>query len=258
MERKLAGVQAGAFLVATDVTGNPGFAAARDGSMAARHQFGRFGVTISGESGNVWQEVKTSATGSPYRLTRVTVDRSFGPNRLSAGLSRLEEKQSVLGGRMSDVLGGGGSTTLFLDTEARRDFGEGWTASLTARRGWTSFAGGKFQTDAYAIDIIKSGVLGSGDTLGFRLAQPLRVEHGGFALMLPTSYDYLTGLATDTMTHMSLTPSGREIDGEVSYGSTLFEGKAWIGANLFYRRDPGHIASLPDDAGAVIRFTLGF
>jgi hypothetical protein len=257
MERRLSGVRPGAFLVATDVTGNPGFSAARDGSMAARHQFGRIGVTLSGETGNVWQEVKTSATGSPYRLTSVAVDRSFGSSRLSVGISRLEEKQSVLGGRMTDVLGGGGSTTLFLDTEVRRDFGEGWTASLTARRGWTSFAGGKFQTDAYSVDVTKSGLFGSGDTLGFRLAQPLRVERGGFALMLPTSYDYTTGTATDSLTRMSLTPSGREIDGELSYGSTLLDGRAWLGANLFYRRDPGHIASLPDDAGAAIRFTLG-
>ena len=46
---------------------------------------------------------------------------------------------------------------------------------LMARRGWTSFGAGKFQTGAYSFDVSKSGVLGSRDTLGLRLAQPLRV-----------------------------------------------------------------------------------
>jgi hypothetical protein len=44
----------------------------------------------------------------------------------------------------------------------------------------------------------------------------------------------------------------------LSYGSALLDGRAWFGGNLFYRRDPGHIANSPDDAGAAIRFTLGF
>ena len=101
---------------------------------------------MSGETGNVWQDVKTSATGSPYRFTSIAADRGFGSNWLSLGVSRLDEKQSLLGGRMSNVLGGGGATTLFLDAEARHDFGSGWTGTLTARRGWTDFDAGKFQT----------------------------------------------------------------------------------------------------------------
>src|SRR6185369_6279494 len=123
MERRLNGTEAGAFLIAKDVAGDPGFAAKRNGSVAFRHQFGATGVTFSGETGEVWQETRTSATGSPYRYTSVAVDRTFGSNRLSAGISRLEEKQTLLGGRMSGVLGGGGANTTFLDLEARRDFG---------------------------------------------------------------------------------------------------------------------------------------
>jgi hypothetical protein len=258
MERRLTGAQAGSFLIASDIAGNPGFSARRDGSVAVRHRFGSIGVTMAGETGNVWQEVKTSATGSPYRFTSVTADRSFGSNWLSLGLSRLDEKQSLLGGRMSNVLGGGGATTLFLDAEARHNLGSGWSTTLTARRGWTDFAAGKFQTGAYAFDLTKNGLLSNRDSLGFRVAQPLRVEHGGFAMLLPTSYDYATGTATDTLSRLSLSPSGREVDAEMSYGSTLLSGNAWLGANLFYRRQPGHIASLPDDKGAAVRFSLSF
>jgi len=258
MERRLAGIKPGAFLVANDITGTPGFLASRGSSMAVRHQFGSTGVTVSGETGSVWQEVQTSATGSPYRLTSIAVDHRFGRNRLQLGLSQLNESHSVLGGRMSEALGGGGANSLFLDAEARHDFGNGWSSTLTARRGWTDFSGGKLETDAYSLDLTKLGVLGGNDSLALRIAQPLRVERGGFAMMLPTSYSYLTQTATDSFTTMSLRPSGREVDGELSYGSTLLDGNAWLGGNIFYRRDPGHIASSPNDLGAAIRFSLGF
>ena len=64
---------------------------------------------------------------------------------------------------MGTALGGGGAKTMFLDLEARREFGRGWSAGLTARRGWTSFAAGNFQTGAYGFDVAKRGVLGDSD-----------------------------------------------------------------------------------------------
>jgi hypothetical protein len=259
LERRLDGAAPDAFLIAHDIAGDPGFTAKRNSSIAVRHQFGSVGLTFSGESGDVWQEVKTSATGSPYRWTSISADRSFGSkNWVSLGMSRLEERQTLLGGRMSNVLGGGGATSLFLDLEARRDFGNGWGADLMARRGWTDFSSGKFQTDAYSFDLTKTGVLGSQDRIGLRFAQPLRIESGGLGMMLPTSYDYTTETAASTYSTMSLTPSGRELDTELSYGSSLLDGNAWIGGNLFYRRQPGHIASASGDVGAAVRFSLGF
>lgn len=258
MERRLSNVPADAFLIARDIGADPGFNSKRSGSVAIRHSFGETGVTVSGESGNVWQQFQTSARQSPYRWTNIALDRGFARSRLSLALSRLGEQQTLLGGRMSDVLGGGGSTSLFLDAEARHDFGGGWSTTLTARRGWTNFAAGKFQTGAYGFDLTKSALFGRGDRLGLRVAQPLRVEQGGFAAWLPTSYDYTSGSATSTLSTMSLRPSGREIDGELSYGSSLLGGHAWFGGNLFYRRQPGHVAAAADDKGAAIRFTLGF
>jgi hypothetical protein len=58
------------------------------------------------------------------------------------------------------------------------------------------------------------------------------------------------------MTTMSLSPTGREVDGELSYGRSWLDGNAWFGGNLFYRRDPGHIANSPNDVGAALRFNL--
>jgi hypothetical protein len=258
MERRLTGAGADAFLIASDVTGTPGFSAKRGSSMAVRHAFGSTGVTLAGETGSVWQDIRTSATGSPYKYSSVALDRSFARNWLSFGLSRLDEKQTLLGGRTSAVLGGGGASTFFIDAEARHDLGRGWIGAIVARYGWTNFQAGKFQTEAYALDLIKAGMFSAGDSFGLRVAQPLRIHEGGFALMLPTSYDYATSAAADTLSRLSLSPSGREIDGELSYGSSLRGGKAWLGGNLFYRRQPGHIASLADDKGAAIRVSLSF
>jgi hypothetical protein len=147
---------------------------------------------------------------------------------------------------------------MFLDVEGRHEFGGGWSAGLTARRGWTSFAAGKFQTSAYGFDLAKSALLSDDDKLGFRLSQPLRVESGGFAMLLPTAYDYATLTATSSLSRFSLTPSGREIDAELSYGSSILDGNGWLGGNLFARRQPGHIADEKTDVGAALRLSLSF
>jgi len=174
------------------------------------------------------------------------------------GMSRLEETQTLLGGRMGAALGGGGASTSFLDVEARHEFGSGWSAGLTARRGWTSFSGGSFQTGAYGMDLTKSDLLQAGDRFGLRIAQPLRIENGGFSMLLPTAYDYGTETASESISRYSLSPSGREVDAELSYGRGLFGNNGWIGGNLFVRRQPGHIASAGNDVGGAVRLSFGF
>jgi len=197
---------------------------------------------------------RSGQLGRNYRLAgrRDCDDRTWA----SLGLSRLEEKQSLLGGRRWVVFGGAGSTSLFLDLEARRDLGSGWSAAMMGRRGWTDFAGGRFQSGAYAFDLAKIGLLDGNDRLGLRLSQPLRIESGGIAMMLPIAYDYATENETSALSRLSFTPSGREIDAELGY-STLW-GKGWLGANLFVRHQPGHIASADADLGAAIRYNLDF
>jgi hypothetical protein len=237
---------------------SPGFVAKRGNSLAVRHQLGDVGVTLSGERGNAWEPLQSRGVVSSYALTSLNFDRAFGRTWLSAGISRLEEERTVLGGWMSQALGGGGAATSFLDLEARRDLGGGVSAALSARRGWTSFSGGAFTSAAYSFDLAKSGVLGGGDRLGLRLSQPLRIESGGIAMMLPTGWSYDTETPTLGLSRMSLAPRGREVDAELAYSSPVFEGSGWLGANLFARRQPGHFAQADADLGGAIRFTLGF
>jgi hypothetical protein len=257
VERQLTEAEPGAFLIARDVSGDPGFQARRGTSMAFRRNLGFAGLTVAAEQGKVWREMKLNAQDAPYRYTSATLDRRFGNNGwASIGLSRLEEHDSLLGGQLGSLYGSSGSSSTFLDLEARRNLGGGWSATAMARRGWTDFASGSFRTGAYSFDLAKLGMFNDRDRIGLRLAQPLRVERGGMSLLLPTGYDYLTQTATSSTEYLSFSPSGREIDAELSYSTGL--GRGWLGANLFARRQPGHVAAADPDLGAAIRYSLGF
>jgi hypothetical protein len=112
---------------------------------------------------------------------------------------------------------------------------------------------GKLSSNAFSFDVVRQG---RASRVGLRIAQPLRVESGRFRLNMPTSYDYATLATGYSLTDLSLSPKGRELDLEANYGRVL--GAGWVDANLFYRRDPGNIAAMSDDVGAAVRFTLGF
>jgi hypothetical protein len=257
IERQLTEAESGAFLIARDISGDPGFETRRGTSMALRRNLGFAGLTVASEQGKVWRNVRTDAAEQSYRWTGITLDSRFGRDSWgSVGLSRLEEDDTLLGGRLGSLYGSTGSSSLFLDLEARRNLGNGWSATVMGRRGWTEFASGKFRTGAYSFDLAKFGLLRDRDRFGLRIAQPLRVEGGGMSLLLPTGYDYQTESATSSREFLSFRPSGREIDAEVSYSTGL--GQGWLGANIFARRQPGHIASADPDMGAAIRYSLGF
>ena len=257
LERQLTNAQSGAFIVARDISSDPGFQTSSGTGLSMRRDLGFAGATVSSEQGKVWQEKRLAGDNAPYRSMSITLDRHFGDDGWgSIGLSRLEEKETLLGGRLGSLYGSGGSSSLFLDMEARRNLGSGWSATIMGRRGWTEFSTGEFTTAAYSFDLAKYGLLRSADRLGFRIAQPLRVESGGMSMLLPTGYDYASGTVTRSVDRLDFTPSGRELDAELSYSTTV--GKGWLGANIFARREPGHVDSADPDLGAAIRYTLGF
>ena len=77
-------------------------------------------------------------------------------------------------------------------------------------------------------------------------------------MMLPTSYDYSTGIATEHAEPLVADPERARNRRRAELWREPADGNAWLGGEPFYRRQPGHIASLPDDKGAAIRFSLGF
>jgi hypothetical protein len=266
LERRLTGDYRDSFLVARDPMSRTGFDGDSAGAVGVRRQFGRTGMTLTAERGEVLQPGFDRPIAQPrYSISSLSFDRRFGRTRLSLGASRLDEQSTVLGARFSPLIGAGGATSWFADAGASVGLGRGWDAYAGYRLAWTAIPGGaglaqggRIASDAWTLDLGKSDALRPGDRFALRLMQPLRVRSGALDLSLPVSYSYDTLNAGYERSFLNLAPSGREIDLEAAYGFALLRGAGHLSANAFARRDPGNVAAMDADLGAAIRFTLGF
>ena len=253
---RLDAADGGVFMAARDES--LGFAARSDGAIAARHQMGPVALTASAESGTVLEARRSPLEeAAGYRSLSLGASGTLGALG-DGGLSwtRLEESETLLGGRLSAALGGGtGATTDFLDARWSRDLGSGWSLGLDARAGFTRFGGGDFRTSAYGAEVMAEGLFGP-DRIGLRVSQPLRIEQGGLALDAATGWDWKTETATMGTRRFSLSPSGRERVAELAYGRAL--GLGWVDANLYRRFEPGHVKDAPADTGVRVGYRLGF
>jgi subtilisin family serine protease len=260
-----------AFLIVGGASGDLGFAETGGTAVAWRRQLGKWGLTATAESGEAWLGTLRMAQGTLDRrretqdLHQVSLaaDRTFGKLDTALGVSMLDEDRTVLGAYFHQALEAGGARTVFLDAQAGWRVAPRWRIGGALRQGWTRAdtsglvaAGSRFVSRAWSFDVERSGVFGPLDSLGLRIAQPLRVESGGLALNLPIAYDYDTLLTTYGVRTLSLTPGGRELDGELAWRGALFGGNG--SASLFYRTDPGNVASLPDDKGIALNWDARF
>ncbi|RJX66696.1 peptidase S8 [Tsuneonella suprasediminis] len=268
---QLQGQEQPAFLIAGNARGDSGFAHSTEVSFAVRHKLGQWGFTASGDSGEAWLgDVRYAANilsrqRERYRTQSLSfgADRRFGAIDTTLALTWQGEERTVLGAYLADAFGGGGARTLFIDAEAGWRFAEGWRLGGGLRQGWTRadrsglvVAGSHMVSRAWSLDLQRDGVFARQDRVGLRLSQPLRVESGGLTLRLPVAYDYNTlGVSYGNRT-LALSPYGREIDGEIAWSGPLWGGSA--SASLFYRKDPGHVATLADDAGMAVRWSTIF
>jgi hypothetical protein len=266
LERRLTGHYQDAFLVARDPMSRMGFQGDSSGALGLRQRVGRIGLTVTAERGEVFQPGFDRSVVQPrYGLFSLAADRRFGRARLSLGASRLDEQSTVFGARFSPLIGVGGATSWFADAGATFALGRGWDASVGYRLGRTIVPaaaglaqGGRLATDAWSIDLARTGALRPGDRFALRLMQPLRVRSGGLDLRVPVSYSYDTLSAGYESRFLNLAPTGREIDLEAAYGFDMLAGAGHLSANAFARRHPGNVAAMDADLGAAIRFTLGF
>jgi len=258
-----------AFLIARDPTADAGFDSLVQGSSALRYRLGNWGVTLGAEHGDALAQ-RLVAVGAlarhpehfGYSRAMLGVDRRFGGLTATLDASLLAEDRSLLGAQFTSGLGAARGDSLFVDLGLRQAIGS-WSLGATWRQGWT-FAhltglagGGLIRSDAFAMDLGKLGVFDHGDHLGLRLTQPLRVASGGLALVLPSDYSYDSASVTAWHSEaFNLAPSGRELDMELSYGRAFAGGS--LDANLYLRRQPGNIASAPDEHGVALRWARGF
>jgi len=268
---RLAGRDEPAFLVARDPLHSAGFDVDVRGSVAVRQSLGRWGVSLAQEQGQVLSRRDTQFAAlrwdpqrSGYWRTTLGLDRSFGNLRAGLSLTRLSERDTVLGARFSGGLGAARADSNFVDLGLRYDMGAGWSLGGSMRQGWTSAklrdgveGSGLIRTNAFAADIGKTGLFTRADSLGFRIAQPLRVARGGIGIALPADWDYSTmAVRAWDRGFINLAPQGREVDYELRYSWPLLGGD--LSSNLFLRRNPGNYASFASDKGGAVRLTLGF
>jgi hypothetical protein len=242
-----------------------------DASLALRHELGPWGLTLSADRGDA---LTASMTGRAARMrgqrdraavrdVGLALDRRFGSLDTALGLTWMEEDETLLGASFHDAFGLGGADTLFVDARAGWSFAADWRLGGALRQGWTRArnagtvaAGTKLVSRAWSLDLTRGNVLVRGDSFGFRLSQPMRVESGGLNLLLPVDYSYATLAPTYGTRTLSLSPRGRELTGELAWRGSLWNGAA--AASLFYRQDPGHYAALPDDRGVAVSWSRAF
>lgn len=268
---QLQGQDRPAFLIARDATGDDGLFRTTDAAFAFRHKLGRFGLTVSADSGEILsaaplmlaEDVDRRRQRDAVRSFAVVADRAWGPVNATLGFTLMDEDRTVLGARFHDGFGGRGAQTMFVDAHAGWNFADGWRLGGSLRQGFTRpLAGGivtsdsLIETRSWSFDVRRFGVLGANDSVALRFAQPLRVESGGLGLNLPVAFDYETLMATYETRTLSLAPHGRELMGEIAWRGPLFFG--FGSASVFYRRDPGHFANLPDDKGVALRWDTTF
>jgi hypothetical protein len=268
---QLQGQDGPAFLIAPDAGGDDGAFRRSEASLALRKQAGPWGLTLSAERGKtvsgaaVRRQAEMAGRGLEEDVAAygVALDRRFASLEATLGLTWLVEENTVLGGRFHEAFGLAGADTLFFDAHAGWTPAPGWRLGGSFRQGWTSARegglaahGSSLASRAWSLDLERRRVFSAHDSLGVRLSQPLRVESGALNLMLPVGYSYETLLAEYGVRSLALTPHGRELMGEIAWRGPLLAGEG--AASLFYRRDPGHYETLPDDMGLALRWSRKF
>ena len=247
LARSLQGDRQPGFLITTRGDASEGFARTPASAVAVRQAIGRVGLTAAAEQGEI---AMSRAAADPLLRTPLraaytnaawTLDAGAGPLRVTAGVARLIESETVLGAHFAPVLGGGGAATWFADAT----FGLtalGWRLAGAVRQGFTRVTGGALrdasilETQALSVEIARDG-------FALRYAEPLRVRHGSLDL-----------IALDA--RLDLAPRGHERDVEAAWSQPVAGGS--LAANLFWRREPGNIAAAPDDRGIALRYQKAF
>jgi len=268
---QLQGQDRPAFLLAPSADDDGALYLRSDASLALRREIGGWGLTLSAAGGEAYADARdihaADLAGRPLHgaVARygMAVDRRFGALQAALGLTWMDEQGTLLGGRFPASFGLAGADTLFLDARAGLELAEGWRLGGELRQGWTHAAvgglvapGSRLASRAWSLELIRSGAFSANDSIGLRIAQPLRVESGSLGLTLPVGWSYETMLPEYGSRALSLTPQGREVMGELAWRGSLFSGSA--AASLFYRKEPGHYEALPPDYGAALRWSRSF
>ena len=244
---------AGGWLIGDNPTSLRAIGARPETGFGLSHNIGDVTLGAFAQQGS-FAPTRTDERTSPYHLLSLDARRAFGPVGVGVTLGMMRERNTLLGARLHPALGGGrGATSLLADLDLAYRIGNGWAVRGQWRSAFTEAEAGSLASSAFALDLSRDLAR---ERYGLRLAQPLRVASSRYRLNLPTGYSYATSTASYSAVDLDLAPSGRELDIEANYGRALWGG--WIDANLYLRRQPGHIADAPTDKGAALRASFTF
>lgn len=273
LETMLSGAQGPAFIIARDGAGDLGAEMRTTSSMAMHHRLTRTLSLIGGiETGEVDGYANRAGLApidpiagrtARYQAASLVLTVDRGPLSLASGLRLVTEQGSALGARFAPAFGAQSARTLFASFTARAQPAARLSLAASVQRGWTYAAaggalaqGGLLKSQSWSAQMSRTGLFAPGDLIGLRIASPLRVMASRFRLALPQSWDWETETATYGYAALNLVPRGTERDMELSYGRGMAGG--WLGANLYWRREAGHLETAPDDLGVALRWSTGF
>ena len=178
------------------------------------------------------------------------------PAQWSFQLGAVEELDGMLRSSGSGVFGALRARTTFAGIHWRSPgMFNNWRMRIAAHAGRTSSGSGtwlsateRLWSGSYALGLERGNVLSVGDSLGFRLRQPLRTE-GGFRMRVPTGR---TKYGELTWREVSGEPSGRELEFEARYGRRTADGSWWMSAGVV--EDAGHDASAKTEGRGLVGF----
>lgn len=236
----------------TDLAGHPFLGLAEEGAaMSAGTD--RIGVAFTGDTEN-------GVFGS------AVVVRPLARHDLRLAFGTVAEDGAALGTTGTGAWAlDGTTTTTFASVAVRQPLTGPWSLSAGLHAGVSRFDGGGASmvrgfdavSTAGALSVEREGTFTPRGLLSLTVAQPLRIESGGFDLDRPVAR--ADGTITTAAGRLDGTPSGRETDLELSWsGPAWQDGSGRLAASVLHRLDPGHVAEAPAETVVMGRFSLRF
>ncbi|MCY4282741.1 MAG: S8 family serine peptidase [Gammaproteobacteria bacterium] len=173
---------------------------------------------------------------------------------VSLQLGWLTEAERVLGQRARGAFGAFEGATAFLGLSTVHRLNDVWTLLGSAHLGLSQAAArdqgmlrdpSTLWTSAFSLGLSGDGISGARDRLALRLSQPLRVEAGHAHLRWVSGRTPQRRLRVE-QARLELTPSGRQLDLELTYSRPWGGGRAYLATVA--SRDVGHVRGAHDVA----------
>lgn len=240
---------------------NVGVGGAGGSSMAGSYLRGAVGQPIGMSSSwvvNGWSAAFSSGESndpsrSPSRRAALRTAAFGTPSGLGFEVTELTERGGVLGFGDATAMDSRGAKTMLATASVQQTLGgvrivARATAGSTQPQDSGAFRfDGRIISTAFAVEGTRS-VWGGAATIG--LSSPLRVERARASVLLPLSYDLISGALVEERRKFNLSPSARELDLELGWTTTLAQAST-LRVGVARAFDAGHVRGATDTAAFI-------